>query len=674
MQQEDDLRGLAKTMEFMRAISILFLVIHVYWYCYQAFSDMGVSIGVVDRILLNFQRTAGLFKSLLLTKVFAIIFLALSCLGTKGVKNQKMTWNKIHAFFLGGLVLFFMNWWILDLPLPHIANAGLYTATLTAGYILLLMAGIWISRMLKNDLMEDPFNTQNESFMQTTALMENEHSVNLPTKFVYQGKEWDGWINVVNVYRASIILGTPGSGKSFAVVNNYIIQMIAKGFAMYIYDYKFDDLSVIAYNELLKNLDKYKVRPEFFVINFDDPRRSHRCNPINPRFMVDISDAYESAYTIMLNLNKTWIQKQGDFFVESPIILLAAIIWYLRIYKDGKYCTFPHAVEFLNKPYADIFTILTSYPSLENYLSPFMDAWQGGAQDQLQGQIASAKIPLSRMISPQLYWVMTGDDFTLDLNNPESPKILCVGNNPDRQNIYSAALGLYNSRIVKLINKKGQLKSAVIIDELPTIYFRGIDNLIATARSNKVAVCLGFQDFSQLNRDYGDKESKVIQNTVGNIFSGQVVGETAKNLSERFGKILQQRQSISINRQDTSTSINTQMDSLIPASKIANLSQGTFVGSVADNFGEEIQQKIFHARIVVDTEKVAAETKAYKKIPIINEFKDSAGNDIMQQQIERNYSGIKADVVQIIEDEMARIKADPNLKHLLPGEDKEENQ
>lgn len=661
-------------MEFMRAISILFLVIHVYWYCYQAFSDMGVSIGVVDRILLNFQRTAGLFKSLLLTKVFAIIFLALSCLGTKGVKNQKMTWNKIHAFFLGGLVLFFMNWWILDLPLPHIANAGLYTATLTAGYILLLMAGIWISRMLKNDLMEDPFNTQNESFMQTTALMENEHSVNLPTKFVYQGKEWNGWINVVNVYRASIILGTPGSGKSFAVVNNYIKQMIAKGFAMYIYDYKFDDLSVIAYNELLKNLDKYKVRPEFFVINFDDPRRSHRCNPINPRFMVDISDAYESAYTIMLNLNKTWIQKQGDFFVESPIILLAAIIWYLRIYKDGKYCTFPHAVEFLNKPYADIFTILTSYPSLENYLSPFMDAWQGGAQDQLQGQIASAKIPLSRMISPQLYWVMTGDDFTLDLNNPESPKILCVGNNPDRQNIYSAALGLYNSRIVKLINKKGQLKSAVIIDELPTIYFRGIDNLIATARSNKVAVCLGFQDFSQLNRDYGDKESKVIQNTVGNIFSGQVVGETAKNLSERFGKILQQRQSISINRQDTSTSINTQMDSLIPASKIANLSQGTFVGSVADNFGEEIQQKIFHARIVVDTEKVAAETKAYKKIPIINEFKDSAGNDIMQQQIERNYSGIKADVVQIIEDEMARIKADPNLKHLLPGEDKEENQ
>lgn len=674
MQQEDDLRGLAKVMEFMRAISIIFIVVHIYWFCYQAIVDMGINIGVVDKILLNFQNTAGLFSNLLVTKVFAIIFLALSCLGTKGVKNQKMTWQKIYATFLGGLVLFFMNWWLLDFPFSPIVNMAIYTVTMTVGYILLLMSGVWISRMFKHNLMEDVFNVANESFMQETRLMENEYSVNLPTKFVYQGKEWDGWINVVNPFRATIVLGTPGSGKSYAVVNNYIKQTIAKGFATYIYDYKFDDLSVIAYNELLKNIDKYKVKPSFYVINFDDPRRSHRCNPINPKFMVDISDAYESAYTIMLNLNKTWIQKQGDFFVESPIILLAAIIWYLRIYKDGKYCTFPHTIEFLNKPYADIFTILTSYPSLENYLSPFMDAWKGGAQDQLQGQIASAKIPLSRMISPQLYWVMTGDDFTLDLNNPNEPKILCVGNNPDRQNIYSAALGLYNSRIVKLVNKKGQLKSSIIIDELPTIYFRGIDNLIATARSNKVAVCLGFQDYSQLARDYGDKEAKVIQNTVGNIFSGQVVGETAKNLSERFGKILQQRQSVSINRQDTSTSINTQLDFLIPASKISNLSQGTFVGSVADNFGEEIDQKIFHSRIIVDSAKVSAETKAYKKIPIVNEFKDENGNDIMQEQIERNYSRIKDEVEQIVQDEMERIKADPELrKRLLPDEKDEED-
>ncbi|MDN5480949.1 MAG: TraM recognition domain-containing protein, partial [Chryseobacterium sp.] len=529
----------------------------------------------------------------------------------------------------------------------------------------LLKAGVWMSRLLKTNLMEDVFNIENESFMQETKIMENEYSVNLPTKFWYNKKQHDGWINIVNPFRATLVLGTPGSGKSYAIVNNFIKQQIEKGFAMYIYDFKFDDLSTIAYNHLLKHTDKYQIKPKFYVINFDDPRKSHRCNPINPSFMTDISDAYESAYTIMLNLNWSWIQKQGDFFVESPIILFAAIIWFLKIYQDGKYCTFPHAIELLNKKYADIFTVLTSYPDLENYLSPFMDAWQGGAQDQLQGQIASAKIPLSRMISPQLYWVMTGDDFSLDINNPKEPKILCVGNNPDRQNIYSAALGLYNSRIVKLINKKGQLKSSVIIDELPTIYFRGLDNLIATARSNKVAVCLGFQDYSQLTRDYGDKESKVIQNTIGNVFSGQVVGETAKSLSERFGKVLQKRQSLSINRTDKSTSISTQLDSLIPASKISTLTQGVFVGAVSDNFDERIEQKIFHAEIVVDNEKVTEETKAYRKIPQIRSFENEQGEDTMKDTIEANYKQIKKDIVLIITEEMERIKNDPNLKHLI---------
>ena len=669
MQQEDDLRALAKIMEFGRAVSIFLLVVHVYVYCYPSMAAWHLNLEVIDRILVNFNNTTGIFNCILWTKLLTVLLLAISCLGTHGVKGEKITWHKIYMVLVAGSTLFFLNWWLLNLPMPHTASTILYVSTLTTGYLGLLMAGLWTSRLYKHTLMTDVFNNENESFGQETRLMENEYSVNLPTKFQYRGKLNDGWINVVNPFRATIVLGTPGSGKSYAVVNNYIRQMISKGYSCYLYDYKFDDLSTIAYNTLLNNMDKYKVKPRFYVINFDDPRRSHRCNPITPEFMTDISDAYEASYTILLNLNKTWIEKQGDFFVESPIILLAAIVWYLKIYKDGIYCTFPHAVELLNKPYSDLFTILTSYPELENYLSPFMDAWKSGAQDQLQGQIASAKIPLTRMISPQLYWVMTGNDFSLDINNPEEPKILCVGNNPDRQNIYSAALGLYNSRIVKLINKKGKLKSAVIIDELPTIYFRGLDNLIATARSNKVAVCLGFQDFSQLNRDYGEKESKVVQNTVGNIFSGQVVGETAKTLSERFGKILQQRQSISINRQDISTSINTQLDSLIPASKIANLSQGTFVGAVADNVNEKIEQKIFHAEIIVDHAKVSAEEKAYKKIPVINGFKDRNGNDIMMQQIQRNYDQIKADAQAIVNEEMRRIKNDPELCKRLGLED-----
>ncbi len=669
MQQEDDLRGLAKVMEFMRAISILFVLMNIYWFCYQAIHEWGMNIGVVDKILMNFNRTAGLFNSILWTKIFAVVFLALSCLGTKGVKEERITWTKINSYLSVGFVLFCLNWWLLYLPLPLAANTALYIFTMTVGYICLLMAGLYMSRLLKNTMMDDVFNNENESFMQETKLMVNDYSINLPTKFWYKKKQWKGWINVVNPFRAAIVLGTPGSGKSYAVVNQFIKQQIEKGYTGYIYDFKFPDLSTIAYNHLLNNRDGYEKIPTFYVINFDDPSRSHRCNPINPTFMDDISDAYESSYTIMLNLNRTWVSKQGDFFVESPIILFAAIIWYLRIYKDGKYCTFPHAIEFLNKSYEDIFPILTSYPDLENYLSPFMDAWKSGAADQLQGQIASAKIPLSRMISPQLYWVMSGDEFSLDINNPDDPKMLVVGNNPDRQNIYGAALGLYNSRIIKLINKKGQLKSSVIIDELPTIYFKGLDNLIATARSNKVAVLLGFQDFSQLKRDYGDKEAAVVMNTVGNIFSGQVVGDTAKTLSDRFGKVLQKRQSMTINRNDKSTSISTQMDSLIPPSKISNLTQGMFVGAVADNFDERIEQKIFHCEIVVDNERVASETKEYKKIPIITNFVDENGVDRMKEMIKENYVRIKAEAKQIVAAELQRIKDDPDLCYLLPKDE-----
>lgn len=669
MQQEDDLRGLAKVMDFMRALSILFVVINIYWFCYQQMVNWGINIGVVDKILVNFNRTAGLFHNILWTKLFTVVFLALSCLGTKGVKEEKITWNRIIVFLSAGFVLFFFNWWLLDLPLPLEANAGFYILTMSVGYIFLLMSGTWMSRLLKTNMMDDVFNVENESFQQETRRMENEYSVNLPTRFYYKKKWNNGWINVVNPFRASIVLGTPGSGKSYAVVNQYIKQQIEKGYSLYCYDFKYPDLSTIAYNHLLNNQGGYKKVPTFFVINFDDPSRSHRCNPLNPSFMNDIADAYESAYTIMLNLNRTWVQKQGDFFVESPIILFAAIIWYLRIYQDGKYCTFPHAIEFLNKRYEDIFPILTSYPELENYLSPFMDAWLGGAAEQLQGQIASAKIPLSRMISPQLYWVMSGDEFSLDINNPEEPKVLCVGNNPDRQNIYGAALGLYNSRIVKLINKKGQLKSSVVIDELPTIYFKGLDNLIATARSNKVAVLLGFQDFSQLKRDYGDKEAAVVMNTVGNIFSGQVVGDTAKTLSERFGKVLQKRQSMTINRNDKSTSISTQLDSLIPASKIANLTQGMFVGAVADNFDERIEQKIFHAEIVVDNERVKRETAQYQQIPVITNFVDEDGVDKMKEMIKDNYDRIKEETRQIVENELERIKNDPILCKLLPKQE-----
>ena len=666
MQQEDDLKALESIVQFARGLGVFFLVLHVYWYCYEWLSSCGLTYGYADRLLLDIQRTTLLFTSPVVTKLCAFLFLALGCYGTKSVRNGRVDRRHIVTAACFGFPLFFLNGFLLSLPAGIGFRGWSYTLTLGAGYLSLLAAGVWLRRLMKQPLMDDPFNDNNESFLQEERCIDNDCSVNLPTRYRYKGQWRNGWISVVNVYRSTAVIGLPGSGKSYAVLNNYIKQHIEKGFSMLVYDYKFDDLTRIAYNHLLRHLDKYAVKPKFCIINFDDPHRSNRCNPIDARFMDDISDAYESAYVTLLNLNKTWVDKQGDFFTDSAVILLAAIIWYLKIYDRGRYCTFPHAIEFLCQPLDKIFPILSSYPELENYLSPFVDAWKSNAQDQLQGQVASVKIPLSRMISPQLYWVLTGNDFTLDINNPEEPKILCMGNNPDRQSIYGAALGLYNSRLIRLINKKGKLKSSLIIDELPTIYIRGLDNLIATARSNKVSVCLGFQDFSQLERDYGEKEAKVITNTVGNIFSGQVVGDTARTLSERFGKIVQLRESHSVSNENVTTSTNTQLETLIPASKISNLTQGMFVGSVADNFDERIEQKIFYAEIVIDNDKVKAETAAYVPIPEISSFVGEDGKDHMEEIVKENYYRVKADVAELVRREIARIEADPDLAKLLP--------
>lgn len=672
MGQEDDLRALGKIMDLMRGLSVVILIIHIYWFFYQGIKVIGLNLQFVDAFLLKIAKTTPFFSTFNFTKILALIFLALSCLGTKGVKTEKINWSMILVCLVTGLLLYFGSFWITKIQLPIDTLMALYTFVLSIGYILLLMTGVWMSRLLKNNLMNDVFNVENESFMQETRLIENDSSVNLPTKFYYKKKWNDGWINIVNPYRATMVLGTPGSGKSYAVINNYIKQQIEKGFTMYLYDFKFPDLSVIAYNHLAKHAEAYGgMKPKFYIINLDDPRRSHRCNPLSPKYMTDIADAYESASTIMLNLNKTWIKKQGEFFVESPINLFTAIIWFLRIYDNGKFCTLPHAIELLNSDYQNLFKILMDYSELDNYMVPFMNAYEGGAQEQLQGQLASAQIPTGRMISPSLYWVMTGDDFTLDLNNPKEPKILVVGNNPDRQSIYSAALGLYNARIVKLINKKYMyftkedgtkeklrtFKSSVIMDEFPTIYFRGIDNLIATARSNRVAVCLGFQDFSQLKRDYGDDEAKAIQNLMANLFSGQVTGETADTISKRFGKVLQKRASQNISRNDTSTTVSTQMESLIPASKISTLTQGTFVGVVADDIGQPIEQKFFHCKIIVDADKVKREEADYiKEMPNILDFEGLPLSDEEAEiAIKSNYNKIKEDVRNIVALELYRI-------------------
>jgi type IV secretory pathway TraG/TraD family ATPase VirD4 len=407
---------------------------------------------------------------------------------------------------------------------------------------------------------------------------------------------------------------------------------------MLIYDFKFDDLSKIAYNALLKNARYYKVKPTFWVIDFD--RLLHRCNPLYPESMLDITDASDSARTIMLGLNREWIKKQGDFFVESSINFVTAIIWFLRKYQDGKYCTLPHAIELMQADYKSLFELLETEPEVEVLVNPFMSAWRNQAFDQLEGQVASAKISMARLASPQLYYVLSGNDFTLDLNNPEAPKIICLGNNPQKQQVYGPVLSLYISRMIKLVNQKGRLKSSLIFDEFPTIYFNGMDTLIATARSNKVGTTLVVQDYSQLKKDYGKEQAEVILNIVGNVISGQVSGETAKQLSERFGKIMQQRESISINSSDTSISRSTQLDEAIPPSKIASLSSGHFVGMVADDPQNKIDLKVFHNEIMNDHAAIAKEEAAYQEIPDVKK--------VTADMVAANYFRIKEEVIQIL--------------------------
>ncbi|QIL78237.1 conjugal transfer protein MobC [Hymenobacter sp. HDW8] len=662
----EDEKGLRKIMDFMRLISVLLVLLHVYYYCYGFFAEQHLTATWSGQLLTRFSTKTALFHAPYVTKLAAAVFLALSCLGTRGRPKEGQTWTPIVGSLVVGAALFFGSGRLLELVYSPAVLTALYSSTTVVGFLLLLRAGNLISRLLKMNLMSDIFNSENETFPQEERKLENEFSVNLPTSYQLKGKQHQGWVNIVNPFRGTVVYGTPGSGKSFAIINQFIKQHLAKGFTMYVYDFKFDDLSRIVYNELLKHQDKYKNPVRFYVINFDDPRKSHRCNPLLPAMMTDIVDAYESAATIMLNLNKKWIEKQGEFFVESPINFVAAIIWFLKLYENGKYCTFPHVIEFLGREYQEMFPILASYPEIENYVRPFISAYQGDAMEQLEGQIASARIPLSRLASPQLYWVMSGNDFTLDINNPAEPKVLCVGNNPNREVIYGAALGLYNARLVKLVNQKGKLKTSLIIDELPTIYFKGLDKLIATARSNKVSTCLGIQDKSQLDRDYGKAESTVIQNTMGNVLSGQVTGESAEALSKRFGRIVQQRQSLTSNSRDTSYTLATQLDSMIPASTIAGLSQGTFVGAVADNFGEEINQKVFHAKILVDVAKTKQQEAAYANIPDITSFVDPAtGEDTTEQVIRANYKAIKDDIAAIVKTELERIASEPNLQHLL---------
>lgn len=622
--------------EGFRFFSYLLLLLTLYISQIRFFTGKGFYIQEFTAITEKLRGIRFLGDTVL-SKTVCLGFLAITCIGTIAKKDRDLKVSGIIARIIIGSLFYWGSLLVFK-------TAIVYLLLSFFGFVILNIGFDDISKLINVNLMKDRFNWENESFPQEQQVKSNEYSVNLSSKYQYKNRTQPGQINVINPFRGTIVIGTPGSGKSYSVVLPFIKQHLSKGFSMCVYDFKYPDLSDIAYNYFLKAKKKNALPEEarFYVINFDDIRKSYRCNPLAPELMESPIDAFESSRTVLYNLNREWIRKQGEFFSESAVSFFAAVIWFLKKYHDGEYCTLPHAIELLQLDYDDLFAILSREKDVENIINPFINAHKRGASEQLEGQLGSLKIAISKIISKEIYWICSGNDFSLDINNPNYQKVLCLANNPLRIEMYGAVLSLYITRMLKIINRKGQHKASLIFDELPTIYFRGLDTLIATARSNRISTLIGIQTIDQLIRDYGKEQANAILTNIGNFFAGQSVGETAKFIQNRMGKILQERQSININRNTQSSTFSTQMDFLVPEGKIATLPQGWMVGQVADNFDQQVSQRNFNCLIDVDTTSIEREERKYQAIPDIYRF------DNINEVLENNRNRICNDIVRIL--------------------------
>ncbi len=652
--------------------------IQCYIFAYPLFSYIGFNNIHLLRLAAKMHDGFLFFRDLWVAKLVLLgLDLFVVIIGLRPKKKLEIDTQKVLLWLLVGLVLLFASNLLLILPAKKdYYHYILFVLATFLGLFLFHGRVVQLKRIITTNMFKDRFNRKAVQFMQTTEKIETPYSVSIPYEFEYEGKTYKGYINYINLFRALAVLGVPGSGKSYAIIEEVFKQFIQKGFSIYNYDYKYPTLTQIVYNYLLVYNKGYKNRPRFFVINFTDLPCSNRCNPLSVKYMTDIIDAVESAKTLMFALNRSWAKKDGDFFPESAVNFVAIHLWVLRNIelehemfkgKDKECSTFAHLIELCSLPYEELFPILKRFgdQAVHNMLAPYISAYEAGASDQLEGQIGTVRIALSRLTSPILYWVMSKDEVPFQINDPENPVLLSVGNNPQRRQVYGAAISLINFRVMQLVNKPHMNPCGLFVDELPTIYpGKGvIDDLIGTGRSNKVATILGFQDTTQMVRDLGKESADAIINTVGNLASGTVLGTTADALSKRMGKIKIKKESVSINNDSTSTSISEELVDVLPPSEIGNLTQGTLFGVVADEFGNVIDEKRFVGKVTLDKSdqtkfpipKITSFyneelEKEYEKLEDIEEIKafekkhKKEEDKAIQKALQENFQSIRNDI------------------------------
>lgn len=615
------------------------------------------------QLLLFKLRHLPIYGNIVYSKSFTLLLIVVVAIGTKAKKNIELKIGRHILFpFCVGLLVFFGSVFLLlmvsktgvflNLTVPQIS----YSLASLLGAVMIQIGLDNCSKHIKTNLMHDRFNIENESFEQTKHKIDTPQSVNIPMQFYHNRRFQNGYINIVNPFRGTLLLGTPGSGKSFGVVNSFIRQHAQKGFMLAVYDFKFPDLAKWTLHNYNQNRAKGVLPPntQFHVINLTEVEYSRRINPLKSEYIQILADAQETAEALIEGLKKGGSSQGTDqFFTQSAINFLSAVIYFFAKYETGQYATLPHILAFLNNSYDDIFKTLFTNIELQSLLSPFKTAYDNSAFNQLEGQLGTLKIHLSRLATKETFWVFGDNDFDLKITNPSNPAYLVIANNPQTQNVNSANNALILMRLVRLINTKGNLPCSLIIDEAPTVYFHKLENLLATARSNRVSTLIGLQEIPQLKQQYGKETAETICAICGNVISGSVRNkDTLDWLEKLFGKVKQRKESMSINSHHTTFSQNENLDYLMPSAKIANLQTGEVVAKIAmDTPNTEGGHKhhflpnSYNCRINSDVKAIQNEEKKYPDMPIYYDFGGQK-----EAHLSANYHKIYNDIAQLIQD------------------------